>query len=158
MDEQKTAKIGLLVFALTLIIAALGFMIWQSFRSPIKKMQPEYGFSLDGVKTAIESSYVDSSFRDNWSIYAVSVEGERAGTLFDDQVMQDGIPDTVKAAVKSKNASLKKNGITPVLTIDPKHQYKYKLVFPKGGSTKLHVILDVDKDLYYLIRGISVFP
>ena len=152
MDDQRRARLALICLFVAIVLIVIIQFVYVSSQSPLERLQRVFDYSLDGIEVSVEDSYIDTAFMDGWRVYVVSVNGNREGTLFDEQQMTDGIPEHQQQVINQRNEEIINRGKVPLFTIIPDHDYKTLRLLAIEAKSELYVIKDMETDLFYVIK------
>lgn len=143
----------IIIIAVIILLAGAYAAVRIAARPSLKQYQSEFGFSLDGLRVKIESDYHDNAFQDPCAVYAAKIEGSVEGTVFDPSGMQEGLPDSIKDAIRHINGEAETAGKGKIINISSDAACR-SIVLPgsaKDSRAKLDIIYDSTDDLYHII-------
>ena len=143
----------IIIIAVIILLAGAYAAVRIAARPSLKQYQSEFGFSLDGLKIRIESDYHDNAFQDPCAVYTAKIDGNKEGTVFDPSGMQEGLPDSIKDAIRHINSEAETAGKGKIINISSDAACR-SIVLPgsaKDSRAKLDIIYDSTDDLYHII-------
>ena len=143
----------IIIIAVIILLAGAYAAVRIAARPSLKQYQSEFGFSLDGLRVKIESDYHDNAFQDPCAVYAAKIEGSVEGTVFDPSGMQEGLPDSIKDAIRHINSEAETAGKGKIINISSDAACR-SIILPgsaKDSRAKLDIIYDSTDDLYHII-------
>ena len=143
----------IVIIAVIILLAGAYAAVRIAARPSLKQYQSEFGFSLDGLRVKIESDYHDNAFQDPCAVYAAKIEGSVEGTVFDPSGMQEGLPDSIKDAIRHINSEAETAGKGKIINISSDAACR-SIILPgsaKDSRAKLDIIYDSTDDLYHII-------
>ena len=80
-------------------IAIAGLLVVVHIPS-LSHYEKDFGFALDNISVKILDYYHHDDFRDSLTIYRVVVNGETDGSVFDTNIMSDGLSQPAESMLK----------------------------------------------------------
>ena len=151
---KLTRPVKILIAILIIAVIAIGGCELLK-RPSLRYYESTFGFSLKGIKTNIYDHYHEEAWQDPWSAYAVTATGTLSGSIFDKELMEEGLSLPVKNVLELLNKDYAAAGRGPVFAPQQDGHYKSRIITTKGAASgRERLIIISDQDLwnnYYII-------
>ena len=124
------------------------YSVWKS-KSALNQFQKQFQFSLEGLNITCTDYLWIPAFQDPSGEYIVTVENDVSGTVFDTNLMEDGISEEVWSIIQLQEKTTVYEGKEPIIELDSGGSYKSRMLISKYED-RLIIVYDILMDQYYV--------
>ena len=147
-----------ILFVVALIIILATFVLLVVISEPplnrLEKYRDSFGFSVGAAKAEIINEYDNGAHHDYVELMMVRASGNLSGTVFDTDLMSEGLSDDVKEIIRLTDIDKLTERKYSIKIKNAQDRYKYRPYKNKAefSSDMLYVIYDSEEKIYFFIK------
>lgn len=140
------------VLIILIICVVIAVLLAVFHRPSLSQYENDFGFTLENISVKTLDYYHHDDFRDSLTLYRVVIRGETDGSIFDTNIMADGLSQPAESMLKmAVDSTSEKDDFKDLALIDKDNCKSNVLDSVNGSDSSLCVINYGTKDQFIVI-------